>query len=51
MQDFNIIKEVKPKKTFRVSSVMGKFDLQTEHIVEKFTGLYLLIAYRVFASA
>ena len=38
MQDFNIIKEVKPKKTFRVSSVMGKFDLQTEHIVEKFTG-------------
>jgi len=38
MPNFNIIKEVKPKKTFRVSSVMGKFDLQTEHIKEQFIG-------------
>lgn len=38
MPNFNIIKEVKPKKTFRVSSVIGKFDLQTEHIKEQFTG-------------
>ena len=38
MPNFNIIKEVKPKKTFRVSSVIGKFDLQTEHIKEQFIG-------------
>ena len=38
MPNFNIIKEVKPKKSFRVSSVIGKFDLQTEHIKEQFTG-------------
>jgi ABC-type ATPase with predicted acetyltransferase domain len=38
MPNFNIIKEVKPKKTFRVSSVMGKFDLQTENIKEEFIG-------------
>jgi len=38
MQTFDIIKETKPSKTFRVASVMGKFDLQSEHIVERFTG-------------
>ena len=38
MPNFNIIKEVKPKKSFRVSSVIGKFDLQTEHIKEQFEG-------------
>jgi len=38
MPNFNIVKEVKPKKTFRVSSVIGKFDLQTEHIKEQFIG-------------
>tara|TARA_R110000803_G_scaffold84025_1_gene150126 strand:+ start:21 stop:1106 length:1086 start_codon:yes stop_codon:yes gene_type:complete len=38
MPNFNILKESKPKKTFRVSSVMGKFDLQTEHIKEHFIG-------------
>tara|TARA_R100001015_G_C4633538_1_gene198647 strand:- start:3489 stop:4580 length:1092 start_codon:yes stop_codon:yes gene_type:complete len=38
MPNFNIIKEVKPKKSFRVSSVIGKFDLQSEHIKEQFTG-------------
>ena len=38
MPNFNIVKEVKPKKSFRVSSVIGKFDLQTEHIKEQFTG-------------
>jgi ABC-type polar amino acid transport system ATPase subunit len=38
MPNFNIIKEVKPKKSFRVSAVMGKFDLHTEHIKEQFTG-------------
>mgnify|MGYP003628047311 CR=1 FL=1 len=38
MPNFNIIKEVKPKKSFRVSSIMGKFDLQSEHVVENFVG-------------
>lgn len=38
MPTFNIIKETKPKKTFRVSSIIGKFDLQSEHIIEEFKG-------------
>ena len=38
MQSFDIVKEVKPKKSFRVSSVIGKFDLQSEKITEHFTG-------------
>lgn len=38
MPTFDIVKEVKPKQTFRVASVIGKFDLQSEHIVERFEG-------------
>ena len=38
MPNFDILRQSKPKKTFRVSSVMGKFDLQTEHIKEHFVG-------------
>lgn len=38
MPTFDIIKEVKPKQTFRVASVIGKFDLQSEHIIERFQG-------------
>ena len=38
MPTFDIIKEVKPNKTFRVASVIGKFDLQSDHIVEHFKG-------------
>lgn len=38
MPTFDIIKEVKPKQTFRVASVVGKFDLQSEHIIEHFKG-------------
>lgn len=38
MPSFNIIKQSKPNKTFRVASVIGKFDLQSEHIVEEFKG-------------
>ena len=38
MPTFNIIKEVKPNKTFRVASVIGKFDLQSDHIIEQFQG-------------
>lgn len=38
MPTFDIIKKSQPKKTFRVASVMGKFDLQNEQIQERFTG-------------
>ena len=38
MPTFDIIKGTKPNKTFRVASVIGKFDLQSEHIVEQFKG-------------
>jgi ABC-type dipeptide/oligopeptide/nickel transport system ATPase subunit/predicted acetyltransferase len=38
MPTFDIVKEVRPKKTFRVASVIGKFDLLDENVVEKFKG-------------
>jgi ABC-type dipeptide/oligopeptide/nickel transport system ATPase subunit/GNAT superfamily N-acetyltransferase len=38
MPTFDIIRQVKPKKTFRVASIMGTFDLQTENIIERFKG-------------
>jgi ABC-type ATPase with predicted acetyltransferase domain len=38
MPTFDIVKQVNPKKTFRVASVIGKFDLQSESIVEHFIG-------------
>ncbi len=38
MPNFDIVREVCPKKSFRVSSVMGKFDLQSENIKEHFEG-------------
>lgn len=38
MQTFNIIKKSQPKKSFRVASVMGKFDLQSNQIEERFSG-------------
>lgn len=38
MPNFNIIKEVKPEKSYRVSAIMGMFDLQSEHIKETFIG-------------
>jgi ABC-type lipoprotein export system ATPase subunit/GNAT superfamily N-acetyltransferase len=38
MPTFNIIKTAEPKKTFRVASVMGKFDLESNQIKEHFQG-------------
>ncbi len=38
MPNFDIIKEVNPKESFRVASIIGKFDLQTKNIKERFTG-------------
>lgn len=38
MPNFNILRQCTAAKTFRVASVMGAFDLQTENIVECFEG-------------
>lgn len=38
MPHFNIVRQSKPVKSFRVASVMGTYDLQTEHIAERFVG-------------
>jgi GNAT superfamily N-acetyltransferase len=38
MPHFDIIKKVEPKSSFRVASIMGKFDLQSSHIQERFAG-------------
>lgn len=38
MPTFDIVKKVSPKKTFRVANVMGKFDLQSNQIEERFVG-------------
>jgi len=38
MPTFNIIRKTKPNKSFRVASVIGKFDLQNEEIIEQFEG-------------
>jgi ABC-type ATPase with predicted acetyltransferase domain len=38
MPSFDIVKESKPKETFRISSVLNAFDLDIEKIREHFTG-------------
>ena len=38
MPHFDIIRKSSPKKTFRVASVMGAFDLEKEQIEERFVG-------------
>lgn len=38
MPTFDIIKEIKPKETFRIASIIGRFDLQSNHITERFKG-------------
>ncbi|MFS8631043.1 MAG: ATP-binding cassette domain-containing protein, partial [Bacillales bacterium] len=38
MPSFDIVKKADPHITFRVSSVMNAFDLQTKNIVERFKG-------------
>ena len=38
MPHFDIIREANPERTFRVESVMGTFDLQTDHVKEHFVG-------------
>lgn len=38
MPTFNIIRKTKPNKSFRVASVIGKFDLQSNEVIEQFEG-------------
>lgn len=38
MQNFEFIKEFEARKTFRVASIIGKFDLKSNKIVERFAG-------------
>lgn len=38
MPTFDIIKETTAVKSFRVASILGKFDLQSETVKERFTG-------------
>jgi ABC-type glutathione transport system ATPase component len=38
MPHFDIVKKAQPARTFRVASVMGAFDLQTNKVVEHFVG-------------
>lgn len=38
MPTFDIIKKSQPELSFRVSSIIGKFDLQSEKIIERFQG-------------
>lgn len=38
MPNFNIVRKNKPKSSFRVTSVIGKFDLQSDSIEETFSG-------------
>lgn len=38
MSHFNIVRKANPKKTFRVASVMGTYDLQDNSIEEHFEG-------------
>jgi len=38
MPNFDIVKKITPKKTFRVESIIGKFDLQSNCITERFQG-------------
>lgn len=38
MQNFDIVRKNKPASSFRVDSIIGKFDLQSQEIEERFKG-------------
>lgn len=38
MPSFDIVKEIKPESSFRVSAIVSNFDLDIEHLEEHFTG-------------
>ena len=38
MPTFDIVREIKAPSSFRVESIIGKFDLHSKNIKERFTG-------------
>lgn len=42
MPNFDIIKESKPKNSFRVQSILGMFSIESDKIKERFTGQILI---------
>lgn len=42
MQNFDIVKSTEPAQSFRVASVIGRFDLQSAKVTERFTGSFML---------
>lgn len=38
MPSFDIVKEIKPESSFRVSAIVSNFDLDIEHLEEHYTG-------------
>lgn len=38
MQSFDIVRQIKPKNSFRVSAIVSNFDLDLDHLQEHFVG-------------
>lgn len=38
MPSFDIVREIKPENSFRVSAIVSNFDLDIEHLEERFKG-------------
>lgn len=38
MPNFDIVRKSTPAKSFRVATIMGTYDLQTNNIIERFVG-------------
>lgn len=38
MPSFDIVRDITPKDTFRVSSIVSNFDLDVDHLQEHFKG-------------
>lgn len=38
MPSFDIVKEIKPEESYRVSAIVSNFDLNPDHLEERFTG-------------
>ena len=38
MPSFDIVREIKPENSFRVSAIVSNFDLDIEHLEERFNG-------------
>ena len=38
MPSFDIVKDIKPESSYRVSAIVSNFDLDLNHLEERFTG-------------